>query len=257
MTRPPARRAAIICRAGSLHSLTRRLRDLGWDVVRVETIRIEAAPTGRRPAWLRRTPPADLWVVTSRAIVDPVLRVHPKWVADLRRIPETVAIGDDTARALERIGVGPIRVAPRGGSSDLLRTMWPVRGRRVLYLRSDRAGPSLARHLRRRGARVIDRVVYRIREGPPLSPSARQKLAESETWVISSPSALEGLRRTLGPAAFDAKVREARCFALGERTARAIREAGARRVMAARTSTQEGLTKLLEKELTDGSHGRA
>jgi uroporphyrinogen-III synthase len=221
-------------------------------VLRVETIRAEPVPLPRRPLWLDSRPPADLWVVTSRAVVDTFLRAQPDWIPPLRTIPDVIAVGSDTRHALETCGFGPIRTAARGGSRDLLAVMGPVRGRRVLYLRSDRAGTLLADELRQRGGQVIDRVVYRVRERRALRSEERRRLGTVPIWAVSSPSALEAFRRLLGPVVFDARIRDVRLFALGARTAHALRTAGARRVNVPNRSTEEGFTKLLEKALGDG-----
>lgn len=253
MTAPPGPRVLVLCRAGSLLSLPRTLSRAGRTVERIETIRTESVRMRGTPAWLRDEPPADLWIVTSRAIADTFLRPRPEWRARLRRIPEVVAVGSDTRRALASSGFRHVRSAPDGGNPALLRVLGRRLDRRVLYLRSDRAGPGLARELRRRGARVRERVVYRVRTGRPVRAAERRRLGAAVTWAVSSPSALDGFRTMLGAATFDRRIARVDCVALGPRTARALRAAGARRVAVARPSTQEGLTKLLAKELRDAS----
>lgn len=246
------RRLAVICQVGSLGNLSRRLQRRGWEVTRVEAIRSEPVSIPRRPRWLDRHPPADLWVVTSRAVVDTFLQVHPDWIVRLRRIPEVAAVGNDTRLSLETCGFAPVRTVGRGGSRDLLRSLGTLRGRRVLYLRSDRAGTFLAKELRGKGAQVIDRVVYRVREQRALAPAERRGLASVPIWVVSSPSALLAFRHLLGARVFDARVHDIWGFALGARTADAMRRAGGRSVRTPNSSTEEGFTKLLEKELDDG-----
>lgn len=251
MTGETDRRIAVVCRSGSLPNLSARLERWGWTPIRVETIHAVPVSIPAAPRWLRRRPVADRWVVTSRAVAEPFLLQHPEWIAALRSVPEVVAVGADTRASLQRLGIGPVRAAPRGGSRDLLASLGPVRGQTTLYLRSDRAGPDLARRLRRRGGRVLSRIVYRIVEAGRLPTVDRRRLLSVPVWVISSPSALGGFRTMLGAAAFDARVRDVRVFALGERTARAVRRAGGRGVRVPKVSTEEGLTKLLEKALGD------
>jgi len=251
MSGPSDRRAVIIGRAGSLRRVTRCLREIGWDPVRVEAIRTVPTDIGPPPRWLQRHPPPDLWIVTSRAVVDTFLRAHPSWKSGLQAIPAIVAVGDDTRHALESAGFGPVRAAPGGGSQALERSLGPLAGRRVVYLRSARASPELARRLRRRGARVLSRIVYRVVQGPPLRGRERHRISGASVWVVTSPSALEGFRRQLGPALFRERIGRVRTYALGGFTAAALRRAGARRVADASKSTEEGLTKLLAKELND------
>ncbi len=232
----------VACRAGSLEGLSRHLRRSGHRVARVETIRSEPVRIARRPAWLGRSPPPDLWIVTSRSVVDPFLRAHPGWLSGLARIPRVVAVGPGTRKALVSVGVRRAEGAPGGGSGALLARLGPLDGLRVIYLRSDRAGAGLGRSLRRRGARVRERVVYRLRGARGAGAAERRRLLGATAWAVSSPSALSGLRRVLGARPFDRRIAEVRCFAMGDRTARAIRRAGGRRVVAARPSTEEGLT---------------
>ena len=255
MNSAPAPRLLLVCRTGSLLPLYRKLARHRGDVVRIETIHTEAAARTQLPAWARSRPPADLWIVTSRAVVDTFLRAQPDRLGELRRIPTIYAVGPDTRRALLSAGFRRVHAAPGGGARQLLRSLGPLGGRRILYLRSDRAGSELTNALRRRGARVQDRVVYRVRTGKPIPARDRRRFAGASAWAVSSPSALYGFRRMLGTAAFGRRIAEVRCFALGERTARALRAAGARHVVSAAPSTQEGFTNLLEKVLSDARTG--
>jgi uroporphyrinogen-III synthase len=251
----PGSRVAIIGRAGSLDSLADRLETRSWDVVRVESIETEPVLVERSPAWLRRRPVADAWIVTSRAVVDTFLRLHEEWLPSLRTIPAVWAVGPDTERQLREVGFEELRVAPRGGARDLLASLGAVRGQRVLYLRSDRAGPEVALALRRRGALVIDRVVYRVRPAGPITSRRREEIADCGIWVVTSPTALAGFRRAIGAARFDAWIPQVRAYALGERTARACRAAGGRRVSVPVESSESSLTRLVVEELGDGPTG--
>lgn len=253
MTAAADRRIVVLARASSLNRMSSTLRARGWEVVRVATIAAVPVPIRRVPPWLRRRPVADIWAVTSRAVADTVLRAHPEWERPLRTIPVVVAVGPGTARALRARGFVALRVADEGGARELLRHFGHVRGRRILYLRSNRAGPHLARRLRHRGARVVERVVYRVRESGPVGARQRARLRSVPVWAVASPTALAGFRRMLGRPEFDRQIARVRLFALGERTARAARAAGARRVVTPSRSTEEGFTNLLEQALDDGS----
>ncbi len=256
MTVPADRRVALLGRATTLPRVARRLAALGWKVVRVPTIRTEPVRFRAPPAWTRRRPPADLWAVTSRAVADTVVRDHPDWRPALRSIPLVAAVGPRTAARLRELGFVVAVTAPEGGSDSLLRALGVVRGRTILYLRSDRAGPHLARRLRRRGATVIDRTVYRVRDAARAGTAAGDRLASIPVWTVASPSALAGFRRHVGAARFDARIADVRLFALGPRTARAARASGAHHVLAPSRSTEEGFTNLLETELGDARSRR-
>ena len=248
---PPDRRVALIGTAGSLVSLARQLTLRGWRPVRVEAIRTEPVPVRSVPPWLRRRPPADLWIVTSRAVVTTFLARHPDWRRRLRRIPRVVAVGPDTARALRNIGVTNLERVTHGGSAALLAGLGPVDGARVAYLRSDLAGPDLARQLRARGARVVDRIVYRTRQGTRLPPPVGDAVGSMPVWIVTSPSALAGFRSMVGPTVFRRYRGTVQGFAIGAGTARAMRQSGLRRVAAPNESTEEGFTRLLENTLGD------
>ena len=248
---PPDRRVALIGAAGSLVALERRLAERGWEPVRLEAIRTEPVRIRSVPTWLRRRPPADLWIVTSRAVVTAFLANHPHWRRPLRTIPRVVVVGPDTARALRGIGITRLGSVTRSGSASLLAGLGPVAGLRVVYLRSDLAGPSLARRLRARGARVVDRIVYRTRKGRRLNRSLQVRVGSIPVWVVSSPSALAGFRRMIGRAVFRRYGETARGFAIGARTARAMRASGLRRIVVPNESTEEGFTRLLEETLGD------
>ena len=256
MPRTRDRRVALVGARGSLVDLGRRLARRGWQPVRVAAVRTEPVRVRFRPRWLGRQPPADLWIVTSRAVVTTFLRHHATWVRRLRRVPWVAAVGPETALALRRTGIRNVGLVARGGSDDLLARLGPIAGVRVLYLRSDRAGPALARRLRAGGARVVDRVVYRTRPGPRLARGRRERIGSIPVWVVTSPSALAGLRYMLGRPTFDRYRGEVRAFAFGERTARSLRTSGVRQVRTPNESTEEGFTRLLEKALGDAPHGR-
>ena len=256
MPRTPDRRVALVGARGSLVDLGRRLARKGWQPVRIGSIRTEPVRVRSRPRWWDRQPPADLWIVTSRAVVTTFLRHHPAWIGRLRQVPRVAAVGPETALALQRVGIRHVGIVARGGSDDLLARLGPIAGVRVLYLRSDRAGRALAQRLRAGGARVIDRVVYRTRPGPRLPRGRRERIGSIPVWVVSSPSALSGLRHMLGRATFDRYRGEVHGFAFGERTARSLRTSGLRRVRTPNESTEEGFTRLLEKALGDAPQTR-
>ncbi len=249
------RRIALIASPGSLVALERRLARRGWRPVRLRAIWTEPVSVGSVPSWLRERPPGDLWIVTSRAVVTTFLAAHPEWMRRLRTMPELIAVGPESARALRGAGVPHIARVGRGGATALLAGVGPVRGRRVVYLRSDRAGPDLARRLRARGARVVDRIVYRTREAAPLPRRRRESVGSIPVWIVTSPSALVGFRRMVGRAVFLRYRGTVRGYAMGARTARAMRASGIRRVDSPKESSEEGFTKLLEKSLGDASQG--
>ena len=81
---------------------------------------------------------------------------------DLRRLPKIMTVGSGTARALAKIGLG-CDLMPESDFSGkgLLEVAAPlVTGKKILRLRSQKAGKSLADGLRAAGAEVEDVVLY-------------------------------------------------------------------------------------------------
>ena len=232
----PELRVVIASSPGTFQRVGARLRRHGWLVYRAEVIERVPVRLGPPPGWLTRRPPPDVWVVTSRGIAREFWSSNPAWRPALRRIPTVLAVGPATAAALRRVGLKP-RVERTGRGSDaMIRAAQWMRNLRVVYLRSDRAGPRLARHLRRLGARVRERVVYRVRDrGSALS----EPLEGARAWLVGSPSALEAIRRGLGARRFRQAAGRLDVFVLGERTARAARRLGVPSPRIPRASSEE------------------
>lgn len=125
------------------------------------------------------------------------------------RLPPMAAVGPATAAALRRRGVKPSWIAPRFTAAALGRKL---RGR-VLHPASQPHSPDLAREARKRGAVVVEPVVYRIVRAPGSPPVADLVTFASAETVRSFAAS--------GPAGV-------RCACIGPVTARAARAAGFR-----------------------------
>ena len=105
------------------------------------------------------------WVVlTSPAAVGCLMEVIRSAGIDFRRIPKVMTCGPGSAAALRRAGIEPDLTPPMDysaeGLAQVLRGMdWT--GRKVLRLRSGKAGTLLAGTLAQMGAEVSDVVLYR------------------------------------------------------------------------------------------------
>jgi uroporphyrinogen III methyltransferase/synthase len=93
-------------------------------------------------------------------------------VADLRELKgvRICAVGPSTAARLQRYGIRADLMPAEyrtEGVLDSLRTLGPLRGRRVLLPRSDLARDVLADELRQAGAEVVDVVAYRTTLAQP------------------------------------------------------------------------------------------
>ncbi len=234
---------------GSLLGTERALRGRGVRVIRIATLAFEVRSAAEIRAAIRGSKRPDVLVVTSRAAVT---ALPPSLRAIARNARSVLSVGADTANLLRRSGFRRVQAPAEAGTPGLLRLLPSLVGRTVWYLRSDRAGAGLARALRRRGARVLDLVVYRVRLPPPLSAPRRRELARASAVVVSSPSSIRNLCRLLGPK-FVAEWRpRVPCFAIGPKTARAARLMGFSGVSWSREATEEGFTKLLLHALEDG-----
>ncbi|MGB6501684.1 MAG: uroporphyrinogen-III synthase, partial [Thermoplasmata archaeon] len=145
------------------------------------------------------------------------------------------------------------RRAAGDGAAALVRSLLREPHRRLLRFRSGRAGPELARELRRNGHRVVDVVVYRTETTPQPAPALRREIGRADLWVVTSPSALSGLRSTLGPRRFRQLGPSARLVVLGERSRRAARGHGFRHVVVVRPSSPQRFTLRLLEELRHAS----
>jgi uroporphyrinogen-III synthase len=200
---------------------------------------------------LTRSGPPDTVVVTSRTAV--ALGVVP-W-RKAHRLPircEFWAVGPGTAQALRRAGVRRVH-RPEGvgdlAVADALRRSTP---RTIVHLRSDLAGPRLARLLRERGHRVLDQIVYRTTAPHPLTARAGRQLLAADLVIATSPSVLSNVRRGLPKSSFERLRRTAHLVVLGERSQRAARGHGFRHVSVAPSTTAQPFTQHLLRELRDG-----
>jgi uroporphyrinogen III methyltransferase/synthase len=146
----------------------------------------------------------DTVVFTSAAAVDAFLRRAGKRTD----FPPAAAVGPATARALKERGIRPSWVARKFTAAELGRKL---RGR-VLHPASQPRSPDLAREARKRGAVVVEPVVYRIVRtragGVPKTDLVTFASAETVRSFAES-SASRGT-----------------CACIGPVTARAAREAG-------------------------------
>ncbi len=137
----------------------RALARSGIRVDRVLAFRYEPVDHGRLRRAMARFGRYDLLLFTSKEAVrvmgDAGL-LPPR--AGPRTAPKVVAGGPGTSRALRATGVRAGWRPDEGtgrAAADRIRASPP---RRIVYARSDRAGPSLARTLQRRGHAVLDLV---------------------------------------------------------------------------------------------------
>lgn len=202
-----------------LAALLRPVPALSWPATRA---RLLALPGGRAAvqAALGR---ADVVAFTSRRGVL-AARAHAGRLGPLLARARVAAVGEGTAHALGRMGVVPAWTGD-GGAAELGDLLVPhVTGRRVLLLRGGEAAEPPADALRRAGALVTDLRLYAQDAPEPRDEAPR------EVGAVCCASPLAA-RRTMSAHPWLARFP---CVAIGETTARALRELGVADVRVAR-----------------------
>lgn len=253
--RPRGRRqwsASVVIAAapGTLAGVDRRLRRAGVRVVRLRTLEVRVVPPAKWvPGLLRRAPP-DTVVVTSRAAVFAGVRPWRAASGPSSTRAEFWAVGPRTAAALRAAGVRPVRRPPPPASAaGIVRGLRRATPRAILYLRSDRAGPALARELRRHGHRVYDRVVYRALAPRSISGQGRGIVHGADLIVVTSPSGFDSLRRRVGPRTYARLTRSVPVLVLGARSRAAARTEGYRTIAVVPPTTPQRFTGRVLREL--------
>jgi len=247
--RPP--KVALIAGPGTLARVDDELRHAGVRPVRIASLEPRSVDPSVWLARLARTRPPDTVVVTSRTAIAAGVRPWRRVRGPFAPSVEFWAVGPGTAQALRRAGIRRVRRPKAVSATALTGALARTPPRRIVYLRSDVAGPRLARSLRAAGHQVDDLVVYRLAAPPRLSARAREEVGSADLLVVTSPSGLSSLRRQLGPPTFARIARTAHLVVLGERSRRAARGHGFRRTSVAPSTTAQRFTQFLLKELRD------
>jgi uroporphyrinogen-III synthase len=253
MTARDVPRVVVAAAPGTLDLLDSLGPRAPFRVVRVPMLVPRSIPPSAWRDRALRGPPPDTVVVTSRYGV--VAGIQP-WTRALRRIPQGVefwAVGPETARALREAGVRRVRRPRSSGALGVAGALGRHPRRTVLYFRSDRAGPRLARRLRSLGHRTTEVVVYRIEAPLRLTPRGRRDLLRADVLVATSPSVISNLRRRLDRRAFTRLARSVPLVVLGERTLRSARGHGFRRASIVPPSGAQRFTRGLLRVLRDAA----
>jgi len=244
---PPT--VVVLSAPDALEGIDPLLRRAGARVVRLTSL--EARPVD--PAlWLERLvrlPKPDTVVMTSRTAVGAGVRPWRRASGPFPTSLEFWAVGPGTVQALRQAGIRRVHRPRTVGAMAVAEAFGRRPSRRVVYLRSDLAGPGLARVLRGQGHRVVDLVVYRLEAPLPLSVRARHQLSTADLLVVTSPSGLSYLRRRLDRMTFTRLARTTPVVVLGERSRRAARAHGFRRTSVAPSTTAQRFTLHLLREI--------
>lgn len=249
MTSRPPPTVVLLSALETLRGIEPGLKRAGIRLVRITTLTYRPVDP---QVWLPRidgSSPPDAVILTSRAAVFSGFAPWRKTLSKRSAAIEFWAAGPQTARSLRAAGAHQVRQPGTVGARGIFRALRQRAPQNILYFRSDRAGPGLARQLRQQGHRVTDLIVYRIGEAPKLGTRARRELRTAKVLLATSPSALSGLRRSLDRPAFLQLRHNARLVVLGERSRRAAQGHGFRHVSVAPPTNAQGFTRALLREL--------
>jgi uroporphyrinogen III methyltransferase/synthase len=168
---------------------------------------------------VRRIETYDWVVLTSPSAVRCFGELLRRAGADLRRVPRLVSCGAGTSRELCALGLrADLEPADEFSAAGLLEALRPrlAPGERVLRLRSDKAGPTVAAALQACGAAVDDCVLYRN------EPIRHEERPEFDAVFFASASAVEVFAQQWGVEALRGKF----VLAIGQPTLAALRQHG-------------------------------
>lgn len=251
------RAVVVVTRAGGREDpLGAALRKGGAEMVWLPTTAtlppIDPSPLD---AALERLGEVDWVVFTSGHAVEAVCarpRWPAAWSAAAPRRPRVAAVGTSTARRLGERGIGVDLVPPQASAASLVAALLaagngPLRGRRVLWPRSDIARRELPDGLVAAGAVVEEPIAYRTVAAIPGGLEGFRRDLEAgriDAVCFLSPSAADGLARALGS---DLSGLAGRCLvaSLGPATSGALARLGAAPDVEAARHTPEGLAEAL------------
>jgi len=184
------RRVLLTCSDAVQERATTAVEDLGGRPIRWPLIRLAA-----RPLDPKLVQSADAIVLTSPSSV----RIFfAAWSGDRRALPAFYTCGAGTDAELRAFGVAsdvmPARDFSANGLIEEIRKM-NLKGRTVLRLRSAKAGPAVARALKKAGAKVADVVLY---DNEPCAPG--DVLPPFDDVFFASASAVESFISQYGAA---------------------------------------------------------
>jgi uroporphyrinogen-III synthase len=224
---------------GTGAALARRVRAFGGVPLLLPGLSLRAAdPEAARAPW-QQAQSDEVLIFTSPAAVR-----YAAGLAPLSTRAAIVAIGQGTARALRRLGIGTQAPAARQDSEGLLElpALQQLQGRRVALITAPDGRGLLQEQLAARGALLREVHVYR-RTAPRLNQrhiDAVEHLPTTACVLLSSGEAMQHLLALLPPAAAQ-RLREARLVVSSDRIAEQARASGFSQVYVAASAASADL----------------
>jgi uroporphyrinogen III methyltransferase/synthase len=219
-------RVLLTCSEALMDQAAQVVHDFGGKPVVRPLIRLESIPQR-----LQGLEAYDWIALTSPSAVRCFHELMLKEKFDLRRLPKIMSVGSGSARALEKVGLG-CDLMPESDFSGkgLLEAAAPVvKGKKILRLRSQKAGPELPDGLRAAGAEVTDCVLY---ENQFVKYA---EMPEFDAVYFASASAVESFIEQWGADALKNKT----VLAIGGPTQAALKFAGLNATVVGEMSTVE------------------
>ncbi len=210
------RRILLTCSDALLERAVRAVHDMGGRPIARPLIALELLP--QAAAAVSRLKTFDWVAVTSPSSARCFHELMLREGIDLRTTPRIMVTGSGTARALVRAGLAhdAMPESDFSGRGLIAAVKDLVSGKRILRLRSQKAGPNLAEELRAAGAEVEDCILYENRFIEyPQQPNF-------DAAFFASASAVESFVVQWGAEALAGKT----VLAIGEPTRRALTAAG-------------------------------
>ncbi|MBP5319594.1 MAG: hydroxymethylbilane synthase [Kiritimatiellae bacterium] len=230
------KRVLLTCSEALREKAVTAVTDLGgWPIMRPM---IRLVPCAEARVEVARLDRYDWVVLTSPSAVNVLMELIRSVGIDARRIPKVMTCGPGSAAALRRHGIEPdLTPAMVYSAEGLARALeggdW--KGRRILRMRSEKAGSFLADLLRGMGAEVEDVVLYRNER---VSYGA---LPSFDALFFASASAVEAFVEQFSVEA----LRGVPSVVLGQPTAKALRAVGVEPAVIAPEATVEAALRAL------------
>ena len=225
---------------------------LGGEVIVFPTITINPPESfAAFDAAMQNLASYDWLIFTSVNSIEPFLQrlEHGrKTLADIDHV-KIAAIGSETAKRLEAVGIAVSLVPARYQAEGILETLdaKEVSGKRVLIPRAAKARDLLPETLRRWGAKVDVVEAYRTVASEVDGAALRKRLRKGDIDLITftSSSTVSHFLQRLSAAALSSVVNNAAIACIGPITAKTVEAAGGRVAILAREFTIAGLVEAI------------
>ncbi|MDD4018635.1 MAG: uroporphyrinogen-III synthase, partial [Kiritimatiellae bacterium] len=233
-------RVLITCSEALLEKAALRVFDFGGVPLLRPLIRL--TPCAEAGEAVSRVASYDWLALTSPSAVHFFMTMIRKQGCDLRVLPKLMACGPGSADAFKSCGLIPDLTPPMDysakGLTELLRAV-DFTGKRVLRLRSEKAGPLLSEVLRQKGAAVDDVQLY-INE-----PVTYEKRPDFDAVFFASASAVEAFMAQFPEAALNGKT----VVTIGKPTSDALAAFGREPNVIASDATVDGAIEALARHM--------